>query len=118
MLVHHPLRGASRTVTPPHSGVANAVGAAAAQVGAEIDRVVKIPPGSRDAVMRGLQDAAIAAAYEAGALTGSVDILHVDEIPIPYAADGARRVLIKAVGELDAMRFRRLRGAVREGVGT
>jgi len=118
MLVRRPLQGALRTVTPPHADVANAVGAAAAQIGAEVDRVVLIRSDNRDAVMRGLHDVAIAAACEAGALAGSVHILHVDEVPIPYAAEGTRRVIVKAVGELEAARFRRLPGAVREGAGT
>ena len=117
MLVRRPLRGASHTVTPPHAGVANAVGAAAAQVGAEIDRVVTIRPGQRDAVLQALKTATITAACEAGALACTVQVLHVDEFPIPYAAEGMRRVRMKALGDLDPRHARLRTASVREGAG-
>ena len=44
------LRGASRVVVPEHAAVANAVGAAVALVGGEVERIVSYADGDRDGV--------------------------------------------------------------------
>ncbi|WP_049568465.1 hydantoinase/oxoprolinase family protein [Nonomuraea sp. SBT364] len=83
---------------PDHYEVANAVGAAIAQVGGEVDRVFS---GPRETVLDEARNEAIARAERAGARAGSVRIVDVEELPLAYLPGDATRVRIKAVGDLD-----------------
>lgn len=89
---------------PDHSDVANAIGAAIAKVGGEIDRVVQIAEGRRDQVLDEARAEAVARAEAAGARRGSVEIVEVTEVPLAYLPGGATRVRVKAVGDLDLER--------------
>ena len=90
---------------PGHFAVANAVGAAIAQVGGEIDRVYRIPPGRRGTVLDQARDEAVRAAETAGARPGTVTVVDIEEIPLAYLPGGATRVRVKAVGDLDTTRL-------------
>ena len=86
---------------PAHADVANAIGAAIAKVGGELDRVVPIADGTRERVLADVKAEAVAQAEAAGARPGSVEIVEVDEVPLAYLPGGATRVRVKAVGDLD-----------------
>jgi len=86
---------------PEHSDVANAIGAAIAKVGGELDRVIRIAEGRREHVLAGVKAEAIERAEAAGARPGSVEIVEIDEVPLAYLPGGATRVRVKAVGDLD-----------------
>jgi N-methylhydantoinase A/oxoprolinase/acetone carboxylase beta subunit len=86
---------------PAHSDVANAIGAAIAKVGGELDRVIPIAEGTREHVLADAKAEAIERAEAAGARPGSVEIVEVDEVPLAYLPGGATRVRVKAVGDLD-----------------
>ncbi|MBB4908488.1 hydantoinase/oxoprolinase N-terminal domain-containing protein [Actinophytocola algeriensis] len=86
---------------PEHADVANAIGAAIAKVGGELDRVVPIADGTRVRVLTELKAEAVARAEAAGARPGSVEIVEIDEVPLAYLPGGATRVRVKAVGDLD-----------------
>jgi N-methylhydantoinase A/oxoprolinase/acetone carboxylase beta subunit len=90
---------------PEHSDVANAIGAAIAKVGGELDRVVRIADGKRDQVLAEARAEAVARAESAGARPGSVEIVEVTEVPLAYLPSGATRVRVKAVGDLDLDRI-------------
>ncbi|NRQ39340.1 hydantoinase/oxoprolinase family protein [Nonomuraea sp. NN258] len=83
---------------PDHFEVANAVGAAIAQVGGEVDRVFS---GPREAVLSEAKSEAVARAERAGARAGSVRIVDVEELPLAYLPGDATRIKVKAVGDLD-----------------
>ncbi|NEA40996.1 hydantoinase/oxoprolinase family protein [Streptomyces sp. SID11385] len=100
ILVPEDLAGASRVVRPEHFAVANAIGAAIAQVGGEVDRVYSVVPEQRDAVMDAAREEAVDRAVAAGARPGSVEIVDVEEVPLAYLPGNATRVRVKAVGEL------------------
>ena len=91
---------------PAHSDVANAIGAAIAKVGGELDRVIRIAEGTREHVLADAKAEAIAQAEAAGARQGSVEIVEIDEVPLAYLPGGATRVRVKAVGDLDIDRVR------------
>ncbi len=97
---------------PDHSDVANAIGAAIAKVGGELDRVVRVADGTRDRVLADARAEAISRAESAGARPGSVEIVEITEVPLAYLPGGATRVRVKAVGDLDLERV-----AAREPVG-
>src|SRR5262249_5419502 len=84
VLLREELRGAPRLVRPEHFAVANAIGAAIAQVGGEIDRVVSMEGLSRDAALEAAKEDAIAKAVAAGADESTVHVVDVEEVPLAY----------------------------------
>ncbi|RJL35507.1 hydantoinase/oxoprolinase family protein [Bailinhaonella thermotolerans] len=92
------LPGFSDVRRPPHFEVANAVGAAIAQVGGEVDRVFS---GPRETVLAEARAEAVTRAERAGARAGSVRIVDVEELPLAYLPGDSVRVRVKAVGDLD-----------------
>lgn len=98
-LVRRPLRGAGRMIVPDHAGVANAIGAAIAQVGAEVDRVVLYEKTGRDAAIAVATEEARDKARAAGA-GGNITVSDIEEVPLSYVPGGAVRLRVKAVGDL------------------
>jgi N-methylhydantoinase A/oxoprolinase/acetone carboxylase beta subunit len=92
---------ASELVKPDHFAVANAIGAAIAQVGGEVDRVFSLDQLSRDKALDQAKEEAIEKALEAGARGDSVHIVDVEEVPLAYLPSNATRIRVKAVGELE-----------------
>jgi N-methylhydantoinase A/oxoprolinase/acetone carboxylase beta subunit len=101
ILLGDSLVGASEIVRPDHAAVANAIGAAIAQVGGEIDRVFSLEGTSRADVVATAREHAVAKAVEAGAMPETVEIVDVDEIPLTYLPGNAIRMRVKAVGDLE-----------------
>jgi hypothetical protein len=102
VLVSRPLRSASEIVIPEHAGVANAMGAALAQVGGEVDQVMSYHGRKRADVLDEASDLARRRAIEAGAIESTVAIVEIEELPLAYVPGEAVRVRIKAVGDLAA----------------
>ncbi|MEV4473020.1 hydantoinase/oxoprolinase family protein [Nonomuraea sp. NPDC049504] len=100
MLLPDELAGSGTVHRPGHYAVANAIGAAIAQIGGEVDRVYAVEPGRRDAVVDAAKQEAVDRAVAAGASPSSVQIVDFDEVPIPYLPGNATRIRAKAVGEL------------------
>ncbi len=100
ILVSRGLPSASEVVHPPHSSVANAIGAAVAQVGGEVDRVFAVEGQSRDAVLDIAKREACERAVAAGADKSSVKIVEVEDVPLAYLPGNATRIRAKAVGDL------------------
>lgn len=94
------LDGVRQVHLPENFAVANAIGAAIAQVGGETDRIFSVPPGGRNAVLEEARADAITQAIAAGADPDSVAIVEVDEVPLAYLPGNATRVRVKAVGDL------------------
>ncbi|GMA39175.1 hydantoinase/oxoprolinase family protein [Mobilicoccus caccae] len=88
---------------PDHYAVANAIGASIAQVGGEVDKVVEVEPGRRDAILDGIRQDAVDKAVAAGASPRTVAIVDFDEVPIPYLPGNATRVRAKAAGDLEGV---------------
>jgi N-methylhydantoinase A/oxoprolinase/acetone carboxylase beta subunit len=100
LLINRELRGVAAVTVPEHAGVANAIGAAIAQVSGTVDRVFSYETLGRDAALAQARDEAIGQAVAAGARPGSVEITEVEELPMQYLPGRAVRVRVKAVGEL------------------
>lgn len=99
ILVSGPI-GGLEVIKPNHFGVANAVGAAIAQVSGEIDRVYALAEIGRDQALADAKSRAVDAAVAAGARRESVEIVDVEDVPLAYLPGNATRVRVKAVGEL------------------
>jgi N-methylhydantoinase A/oxoprolinase/acetone carboxylase beta subunit len=101
VLVRPDRLGASEVVTPPHHAVANAIGAAIAQVGGEIDRVYSLQDSSRADALEDARREATEKAVAAGADPATVSIVHQEDVPLTHLPGGvATRVRVKAVGDL------------------
>jgi N-methylhydantoinase A/oxoprolinase/acetone carboxylase beta subunit len=100
ILVPDELYGASKVLRPDHFAVANAIGAAIAQVGGEVDRVFPVAPGTREAVLDQARQEAVTKAVAAGAEPSTVQIVDIDELPLAYLPGNATRIRVKAVGDL------------------
>jgi len=100
ILLPDDLPGSLAVHRPDNFAVANAIGAAIAQVGGEVDRVYAIDPGRRDAVVDEARQEAVDRAVAAGADPAAVRIVDFDEVPIPYLPGNATRIRCKAVGDL------------------
>jgi N-methylhydantoinase A/oxoprolinase/acetone carboxylase beta subunit len=100
ILVSRGLPSASKVVHPPYSSVANAIGAAVAQVGGEVDRVFAVEGTTREAVLDIAKAEASERAVAAGAERSSVKIVEVEDVPLAYLPGNATRIRVKAVGDL------------------
>jgi N-methylhydantoinase A/oxoprolinase/acetone carboxylase beta subunit len=94
------LAGASRVVRPEHFDVANAIGAAIAQVSGSVDGVYDVASRGREAVVAQVKEEARREAVKAGAEEKSVEIVELEEIPLAYLPSNAVRFRVKAVGRL------------------
>jgi N-methylhydantoinase A/oxoprolinase/acetone carboxylase beta subunit len=100
ILIARPIAGTSEIVTPRHFACANAIGAAIAQVGGEVDRVFSLASMSRDQALEEAKSEAVNKAVAAGADRSTVQIVDVEEIPLAYLPGNATRIAVKAVGDL------------------
>lgn len=100
ILVDWPVRSVSEVVRPQYSSVANAVGAAIAQVSGECERVVAINEQNREKILDEARSEARSNAISAGATADSVEILEVEQVPISYLPGNPTRLRVKAVGSL------------------
>ncbi|WP_020392072.1 hydantoinase/oxoprolinase N-terminal domain-containing protein [Kribbella catacumbae] len=91
--------GLTGLVIPEHAGVANAVGAAFAEAGGEVDRVYNLLETTRAGVLAEARAEAIARAVEAGADPDQVRIVDADDVPLTHLGGGsAVHVRVKAAG--------------------
>ena len=83
-----------------HFAVANAVGAAIAQVSGEVDRVYALGEIGRERALDDAKRRAVDAAVAAGATRDSVEIVDVEDVPLAYLPGNATRIHVRAVGDL------------------
>ena len=101
ILLGDDLPGAAELVRPDHHAVANAIGAAIAQVGGEVDQMYAVGPQlSRDAALEQARELAAERAVTAGAVPESVRIVDQEELALAYVPGNAVRIKVKAVGDL------------------
>ena len=100
ILIDWPVQSVSEVVRPEHSSVANAVGAAIAQVSGEVERVIAITERNREEVLEDARAEARGNAVRAGATEASVEIIEVEQVPISYLPGNPSRLRVKAVGNL------------------
>ena len=100
LLLGDRLKGVSRVIRPDFAPVANAIGAARAQVGGEVDRVFSLEGRPREDVLAEAKEQASQRVVAGGAVPSSVTVVDVEEIPLSYLPGQATRIRIKAVGDL------------------
>lgn len=100
ILIVRPITGASEVITPENHTVANAIGAAIAQVGGEVDRIFSLAAMSREEALNQSKEEAINKAVAAGADPATVEVVDVEEVPLAYLPGNALRIAVKVVGDL------------------
>lgn len=99
VLVSRELSSASELLRPEHAGVANAIGAAHAEVGVEHERMA--PRRDRERLLANLEAELQEEVTQAGARPGSVRVADLEESAVAYMAEDTVRVRMKVVGALD-----------------
>jgi N-methylhydantoinase A/oxoprolinase/acetone carboxylase beta subunit len=100
ILVADDLLGASEVVRPTNYQVANAIGAAIAQVSGEIDRVRSLDGRTRSDVLDEARADASERAVAAGAEPNTLEVVESEDLPLAYLPGNATRVRVKVVGNL------------------
>jgi N-methylhydantoinase A/oxoprolinase/acetone carboxylase beta subunit len=97
-LVPERISGISEVIHVEHQAVANAVGAAIAQVSGEVDRIFQ--DLSRDAAIARARELAEAQAANAGADPRTLTTVEVEDLPLAYLPGNSLRVRVRVVGEI------------------
>jgi len=100
MLISDAIEGAASIIRPDHFDVANALGAAIAQVSGQIERVYSLDSISRDEAVADAKRIATEEAVKAGADSETIRIVEVEDIPLAYLPGNATRIRVKSVGDL------------------
>jgi N-methylhydantoinase A/oxoprolinase/acetone carboxylase beta subunit len=97
-LIPDTLPGVSKVIRVPHASVANAVGAAIAQISGEVDQI--FTDMERDTAVAMAQARAKAQAVRAGAAEASVKLVEMEDIPLAYLPGNSLRVRARVVGDV------------------
>jgi N-methylhydantoinase A/oxoprolinase/acetone carboxylase beta subunit len=97
-LVPPRLAGVSEVLNVPHQAVANAVGAAIAQVSGEVDQIFQ--DLSRDEAIERARRAAEDKAVAAGADRTTLNVVEVEDLPLAYLPGNSLRTRVRVVGEI------------------
>lgn len=100
LLVTEGLSAASHISRPKNADVANAIGAAIAQVGGEAERMISYRATPREEAIAQITQSATQRALSAGADPMTVKPVDIEETDIPYMDEGMTRVRVKVIGEL------------------
>jgi N-methylhydantoinase A/oxoprolinase/acetone carboxylase beta subunit len=101
-LIDELLRSMRRAVVrPEHAGIANALGAAMAQVGGEADLTFSTAEVSRDEALTRAEREAHRRAVAAGAKAASTVTVELEDAALSYLAADALRVRARAIGDID-----------------
>lgn len=90
-----------KVVCPPHHDLANAVGAAIAQVSGEASKIVQTTDTSsrKDAIAE-VTEAANQAAIARGADPATLNVLTIEDVPLPYLPGNNLSISVTVVGDL------------------
>ena len=94
------LAGVSEVVHVPHQAVANAVGAAIAQVSGEVDQIFQ--GLSREEAIARARGIAEERAVRAGAAPDALKVVEVEDLPLAYLPGNSLRTRVKVVGDITA----------------
>ncbi|MEM1952894.1 MAG: hydantoinase/oxoprolinase family protein [Candidatus Caldarchaeum sp.] len=98
---YNKINGVSEVIRPKLFQYANALGAAIAEVGGEIERIFSLDSGlTRKEVLEQAKKLAIHEAVKAGAKEDTVEIVDLEETFLAYLPSNAVRIRVKAAGKL------------------
>jgi N-methylhydantoinase A/oxoprolinase/acetone carboxylase beta subunit len=97
-LVPDRMKGVSEVVRVPHGNVANAIGAAIAQVSGECDQIFQ--DLTRDQIIAEARAIASARAVEGGADPATLEVVDVEDLPLAYMPGNSVRARVRVVGDI------------------
>jgi N-methylhydantoinase A/oxoprolinase/acetone carboxylase beta subunit len=97
-LVPPRLAGVSEILNVPHQAVANAVGAAIAQVSGEVDQIFQDLP--RDEAIARARQLAEDKAVAAGGDRKTLSVVEVEDLPLAYLPGNSLRTRVRVVGDI------------------
>lgn len=100
VLVNGDLQAASEIHRPENADVANAIGAAIAQIGGESERLVSYKDVNREDAIEKVTQAATRKAINAGADVDTVRTIDIEETTVPYMDESTTRVRVKVIGDI------------------
>jgi N-methylhydantoinase A/oxoprolinase/acetone carboxylase beta subunit len=92
--------GGVAVIRPEHFAVANAIGAAIAQISGEVDRIYSLENLSREAALGDAEREARQKAIASGALPDTIMVTEREDVPLAYLRGNATRVRVKVVGDM------------------
>ncbi len=95
--------GDLEVLRPENFAVANAVGAAIAQISGEVDRIFALENRTREECLADADTEARAAAIAAGALESTLSVIEREDVPLAYLPGNATRIHVKVVGEMEGL---------------
>lgn len=100
VLLPDKLSGASEVIRPYYFDVANAIGAAIAQISGQVEKIFMLDKIGREEAIKEAKNMAIEQAIKAGADPESIEIVDIDDVPLAYIPGNATRIRVKAAGNL------------------
>ncbi|KAJ7284699.1 hydantoinase/oxoprolinase [Mycena rebaudengoi] len=100
IIVPMELSGVKEVILPPFHSVANAVGAAIANVSGDVDTIEILQGQQLPEVLERIKALSITKAVANGAEPATVSIAEVNVLPVQYVTNQATRIIVRAVGEL------------------
>lgn len=100
ILVSQNLAAASVMHHPENAGVANAIGAAIAQIGGEAERMVSYRQSSRESALESVTAEATRRAVAAGGDPATIRVADIEETAVPYMDEGSTRLRVKVVADI------------------
>ena len=97
-LVPETMEGVSEVVHVPYGDVANAVGAAIAQVSGEVDQIFQ--DMTRDEAIAKARHIAEERAISAGADAATIEVVEVEDLPLAYLPGNSLRTRVRVVGDI------------------
>ncbi len=100
ILFDREFKGALEVIKHPNGGVANAIGAAIAQVSGQIEKVFSLDELGREKTLELAKNMALEEALNAGANPDTLKIVQMEDVPLAYLPGNATKITIKAAGDL------------------
>jgi N-methylhydantoinase A/oxoprolinase/acetone carboxylase beta subunit len=100
ILVSRPLKGVAELHRPEYASVANAIGAAIAQVGARIKRIVEYGDSGRDQIIAEISEQVTRDVIDAGGIPETVKVVEIEEMQMTYLQANAVSLKIRAIADL------------------
>lgn len=99
-LIEGELDCAAKIIRCKNSDVANAVGAAIAQIGAEAESMLCYNSQTRQAAIDKVSEQASLRAIEAGACKNTIRIVEIEETDVPYMNDDMMKIRVKVIADI------------------
>jgi N-methylhydantoinase A/oxoprolinase/acetone carboxylase beta subunit len=87
-------------IRPEHYSVANAIGAAIAQISGDVDRIYSLEGTTRETALADAEAEARRKAVAAGAVPETLFVTEREDVPLAYLRGNATRVRVKVIGDM------------------